>query len=357
MSENKFNNIKITKSLDDEVFFYVKPLSPEKLKKPLKNKVFYVKVVFYDSNKEELLVDYPKDIKVRDVTEEDKEFFTKKEFKYELDIIIIHKFNIKDFLLSKGFKEKKDIENEEDLFLEDVKYISCWIDANNDEEVSVDYNEEVVAKIVKCYCYRDFTVDEVKKIVKELRDSEDETKGNYYLWIPKYKSGISPVDKTYETTTKELNQVMDKYKVNTCLRKIHFLAQTYHETDRFRAMTEYTSKYTPRYDPFRGRGLIHLTHSNTYEKFQKYMKNNEIYTNPSIVATNIKYAFEAAGWFWENIDNTTANNKNINMIADTDDTLKISQSINGKVSKPNGLEERIKYVNSLKKIFKYEQNH
>lgn len=251
----------------------------------------------------------------------------------------------------------RDIIKELKINEKDVFYIKGWIDANNDEEISVEYNEEVVAKIVKCYCYRDFTVDEVKKIVKELRDSEDETKGNYYLWIPKYKSSISPVDKTYETTTKELNQVMDKYKVNTCLRKIHFLAQTYHETDRFRAMTEYTSKYTPRYDPFRGRGLIHLTHSNTYEKFQKYMKNNEIYTNPSIVATNIKYAFEAAGWFWENIDNTTANNKNINMIADTDDTLKISQSINGKVSKPNGLEERIKYVNSLKKIFKYEQNH
>eukprot|EP01029_Cantina_marsupialis_P014028 TRINITY_DN31075_c0_g1_i4.p1 TRINITY_DN31075_c0_g1~~TRINITY_DN31075_c0_g1_i4.p1 ORF type:complete len:354 (-),score=33.58 TRINITY_DN31075_c0_g1_i4:913-1974(-) len=203
-----------------------------------------------------------------------------------------------------------------------------------------------------CYCDRDFTVDEVKEIVKALRDSENIK--NIDLWIPRYSSGISPTDKSYETTTKELNRIMNKYNINTCLRKIHFLAQCYHETDRFRAMTEYTSVYTPRYDPYRGRGLVHLTHGKTYKKFKDYMNDDEIYMNPSILATNINYAFEAGGWYWENKGHVTATNEDINLIADTDNVLKVSQCINGRVSKPNGLAERIKYVKELKRIFNYE---
>jgi predicted chitinase len=205
-----------------------------------------------------------------------------------------------------------------------------------------------------CYYNRDFTVDEVKAIVKALRESEKITSTS--LWIPRYSSGISPTDKSYETTTKELNRVMNKYNINTCLRKIHFLAQCYHETDRFRAMTEYTSVYTARYDPYRGRGLVHLTHGETYKKFKDYMNDNEIYTNPSVIATNINYAFEAGGWYWENKGHVTATNENINFVADTDNTLKVSQCINGRVSNPNGLAERIKYVKELKRIFNYEKN-
>lgn len=151
MSDNKFNNINITKSLDDDVFFYAKPLSPEKLKQPLKDKKIYVKVVFYDKDKKELLVDEPNNVKVRDVIKENKDFFQEKNFEYNQDIIISHKFNIKDFLISKGFKEKKETINKEGKFLEDVKYISCWIDANNDSEVSIEYDEEVVVEISRCH--------------------------------------------------------------------------------------------------------------------------------------------------------------------------------------------------------------
>jgi predicted chitinase len=207
----------------------------------------------------------------------------------------------------------------------------------------------------RCYCNRDFTVEEVKNIVKVLRNSENIQ--SILLWEPIMSSGISPVDKSYETTTRELNRVMKTYNINTCLRKIHFLAQTYHETDRFRAMTEYTSRYTPRYDPYRGRGLVHLTHLATYEKFAQYMNDNTIFAEPTVVATNISYAFEAGGWYWENLGNTTATNENINIVADSDNTLRVSQCINGRVQYPHGLEERIQYVKSLKRIFNYEENH
>ena len=150
MNGNKFNSVKITKSLDDDVFFFAKPLANEKLKKILKDKKIYVKVVFYDKDKKELHIDEPKDIKIRDITKEDKEFFEQKKLEYNQDIIVSHKFNIKDFLKSKGFKEKKENQNQEGLFLENVRYISCWIDANNDGEVSVEYNEEVVVWICNC---------------------------------------------------------------------------------------------------------------------------------------------------------------------------------------------------------------
>ncbi|WGE85927.1 hypothetical protein [Actinobacillus equuli] len=82
----------------------------------------------------------------------------------------------------------------------------------------------------ECFCHRDFTVDEFKSIVKGLRRGVlKHTK----LWSPAFSSGASPSDKTYEATVKELNRVMDKYEINTCLRKIHFLAQAYHETHFF----------------------------------------------------------------------------------------------------------------------------
>jgi predicted chitinase len=177
------------------------------------------------------------------------------------------------------------------------------------------------------------------------------------LWHPVYKSGVSPSDKSYETFTKEMNRIMKKYHINTCLRKIHFLAQTYHETDRFRAMTEYTSRYTKKYDPYRGRGLVHLTHKKTYEKFAKYMNEQAIVSEPSIVAINMKYAFEAGGWYWENIGHVTATNENINLVADKDNILKVSQCINGRVKHPNGLEQRKKYVQIIKRIFEYDKKH
>lgn len=207
----------------------------------------------------------------------------------------------------------------------------------------------------ECYCNRDFTVKEVRTIIKALRKTEN-IKTNK-IWVPVYKSGVSPNDKTYTTMTNKLNIVMRKYHINTCIRKIHFLAQVYHETDRFRAMTEYTSRYTQRYDPYRGRGLVHLTHGRTYKKFADYMNDQNIYTNPSVVATNINYAFEAGGWYWENIGKVTATNENINFVADKDNVLKVSQCINGRVSRPNGLKERIEYTNALKGIFEYDKNH
>jgi hypothetical protein len=248
---------------------------------------------------------------------------------------------------------------------------------------------EVASKRGECFCYRDFTVEEFKTIVKELRKG---VLKHTNLWIPAISSGAAPSDKTYEATVKELNRIMNKYEINTCLRKIHFLAQAYHETHYFQSMQEYTSPYTSKYDPYRGRGLIHLTHKKNYEKFSADMGDSNIVNNPSIVAINITYAFESGGWFWKK-GATLSNNKpgvwrypnsapksihdrikmegancnksivsygnlqgtfgvlDLNVLADNDWGNTISWLINGGA---NGFDDRIKYRNLLKEIMKYE---
>ncbi len=241
-----------------------------------------------------------------------------------------------------------------------------------------------------CFCHRDFTVDEFKYILKELRKRERLPTDT--LWKPKYSTGATPDDVSFERTVQELNRVMKKYNINTCLRKIHFLAQAYHETDRFRSTQEYDSIYTPKYDPWRGRGLIHLTHSSAYKNFSNDMNDEKILTsNGTIVATDIKYSYESGGWFWEKgkvfshtpliwkykgtnqkiISENAECEKNIttygnsstqipvidlNLLADNDWKYTISYLVN---SGENGIDERVSYSDMLKEIMKYEicKNH
>ncbi|WP_337678117.1 glycoside hydrolase family 19 protein, partial [Rodentibacter pneumotropicus] len=255
---------------------------------------------------------------------------------------------------------------------------------NNGKPVDI----AISPKKYECFCDRDFTVEEFKLIMQKLRKS----KGVPNLWIPALRGGASPSNKSYEITVKELNSVMNKYEINTCLRKIHFLAQAYHETHLFQSMQEYTSSYTTKYDPYRGRGLIHLTHKRNYEKFSVDMNDPNIVKNPSIVATDITYAFESGGWFWkkgailsnnkpglwkypntapksihERIKIERANcNKSIvsygdsketfgvldlNVLADNDWGNTISWLVNGG---SNGFDDRIKYRALLKEIMKYD---
>ena len=85
-----------------------------------------------------------------------------------------------------------------------------------------------------CFCHRDFTVDEVKNIIQQLRDSEPSVKKMLgYSLFSASNCNIPASEATYENFTKELNIAMKKYDINTCLRKIHFLAQCYHESAHF----------------------------------------------------------------------------------------------------------------------------
>lgn len=261
-----------------------------------------------------------------------------------------------------------------------------------------------IKEVKKCYCNRDFTPEEMNAIVIELRKGEitsyvtrktvetvNGVKKKVSKKVPftvydqpntkdllfanqsdiKRAEHLSVEDSSYEKVTDMINKTLKKYNINTCIRKIHFISQAYHESHRFRATFEGRTKentpsnYKGGYN-FQGRGFMQLTHDDNYVKYYNRLngtnedtKNKKFYAEKLIpfaskIATNLEYAFDSAGWYWQNDDKVNAINVNMNDAADKDDTLYVSQGINGKVKHPNGLEERIKYVADLKKIMNYD---
>ncbi|WP_353146584.1 hypothetical protein [Chryseobacterium sp.] len=265
-------------------------------------------------------------------------------------------------------------------------------------------NESIENDEKKCYCNRDFTPNEIKEIVIALRKGE--IIGNTVKKTIEIVNGIKKTvfkkvslsvydmantkdllfanqsdikraehlsvnDSSYEKVTSAINKLLKNYDINSCIRKIHFIAQAYHESHRFRATFEgrteanTPSNYSGGYN-FQGRGFMQLTHDYNYVKYynkvygtKEDLKDKKFYKEKLIpftklLATNIEYAFDSAGWYWKNEDKVNAIGVSMNVAADQDNTLYVSQGINGKVTSPNGLKERIKYVADLKEIMKYE---
>ena len=169
-----------------------------------------------------------------------------------------------------------------------------------------------------------------------------------------------------------LKAAMAYYKM-TPERAAHFFAQTAHETGGFKAFSEnlnYSAqglqgtfgKYFPgtleesyARNPekianrvyadrmgngpessgdgwkYRGRGALQLTGKANYEAFAKYLGNNEVLTNPDLVAT--KYAFESAMFFFERNKLWAICDKGINDAA----ILELTKRINGGT---HGLDDR-----------------
>ena len=249
---------------------------------------------------------------------------------------------------------------------------------------------EVASKRGGCFCYRDFTVEEIKKIIYQLRDFEPNVKRTlgYSLFSAK-NCNIPNSEATYENFTKELNIAMKKYDIDTCLRKIHFLAQCYHESAHFSTSQELGSLEYLRgksYYPYIGRGLIQLTHSGErigeigYKQYFEYIGKNNYKTDYSLLNRDLHFAVDASGYFWKrgkllsagdllgarypnsrgvkvNYQKTkvsTHTTIDINLVADDDNIYQVTFLINGGL---NGIKERISYVNELKRAFNYEINH
>lgn len=104
------------------------------------------------------------------------------------------------------------------------------------------YEEPFVLK--QCYCKRDLTANEIKKIIVDLR------KNTYSKKLPIYDYGhqdklfaasnlLEDSQKgSYKEFAKAFNYVCTKYEINTCIRKIHFLAQSYVETEYMSRLRE-----------------------------------------------------------------------------------------------------------------------
>jgi predicted chitinase len=262
-----------------------------------------------------------------------------------------------------------------------------------------------------CYCNRDITVDEFKAIIAKMRDSENIKSKDIFT---SSNCTLSDDEKSYEKLTEIYNKVLERYEINTCIRKIHFFAQSYWEADRFKTTLEYSSgEYLnpdqhddaksngntedgdgPRY---KGRGLMQLTWRNAYESYYNYLESNfpetidnkkavdlldrsesyeETYyyteTDPktkkkipkskiykvdgaSLVASKIELSVDSAGWFWKEYKKSKKGH-NLNYYSDYGDTYVdfISTLVNGG---GNGKSNRKTYYEKLRdEIFKLKDN-
>ena len=99
----------------------------------------------------------------------------------------------------------------------------------------------------------------------------DEAGENFYKWNKDnlFTGGHEQFDdKSYEKFAEVLNKTFENYEITSCIRKIHFLGQCYHETGAFMKSVEGKRNQEYSYDPYRGRGFIHLTLQGNYQKFK-----------------------------------------------------------------------------------------
>jgi predicted chitinase len=178
------------------------------------------------------------------------------------------------------------------------------------------------------------------------------------------QENLSKDDKTYERFALVLNTIFDKYNINTCIRKIHFLAQMYWETTYFTDLKENGEDLD--YDPYRGRGFMQLTNEDTYKAYEKY-SGKKVSDTPNLISDSLDLSADTAGWFWtifKKAEYTEKKNKekykdilgmNLAEVSDFEDKYlgTISKLVNGGT---NGKQERIDAYNALKKLFDYEES-
>ncbi|MFZ4927550.1 hypothetical protein [Chryseobacterium sp. Mn2064] len=137
----------------------------------------------------------------------------------------------------------------------------------------------------KCFCDRNLTIDELKLIVKQLRASE---KKKSTAIFSDENCPLPESDTTYERLLDEINAMFKTYHITTCIRKIHFFAQCYHETARLGTTLEYASGvgYDPGNHPeskqhghtvvgdgprYKGRGAMQLTWRDQQKEYFSYV--------------------------------------------------------------------------------------
>lgn len=132
-----------------------------------------------------------------------------------------------------------------------------------------------------------------------------------------------------------INQTLSRFAINTPKRQAMFLAQVAHESGEFRWMEEIWGptpvqlRYEGRKDlgnikpgdgfRYKGRGPIQLTGRNNYRAAGKAL-GVDLEGSPEL-ALEPTVAFAIAGWYWDS--------RKLNRMADTDDIIGVTKSING----------------------------
>lgn len=150
----------------------------------------------------------------------------------------------------------------------------------------------------------------------------------------------------------ELNKSLPEVFIDTALRISHFLAQVGHETMSFYYYREIATgaAYEGRRDlgnvmkgdgaKFKGRGAFQCTGRSNYKAVSLYIFGDERLLDTPELLELPEFGIKSACWFW-----TT---RNLNLLADKDDVIRISKRINGGT---NGLTDRINRLNKSKKAF------
>jgi predicted chitinase len=236
-----------------------------------------------------------------------------------------------------------------------------------------------------CNCYKKFTELEFKKLVIDIRKTNNYKKYAEVLFDIGYAEKIPKPN--WKTFVDELNNTFEKFEITKCIHKIHFIAQTLHESMLYRATYEGLTEVPDNYEGgvfFQGKGIKQITHDYNYLEYYDFVKgtnifkseydnahkdregvtefanrsNNKIILNilPDLkiftkrLSKEIHFACDSAGWYW--------NTRKLNKWAEVDNVSTISKIINGlkpESKEPNGLKERKKYTTDLKKYLNYEK--
>ena len=162
----------------------------------------------------------------------------------------------------------------------------------------------------ECACGRDMTIDELAAIFPSRK-----------------KAQLAPF-------LAPINQMMTTYKIDSCMRKAHALAQIGHESGSllYRAEVLPAGKTEQdAYAGYKGRGLIQITFKAKYQEYGEYKEIDFLGENRLKLET-YEYATDSAGWFWN-----FGSPYSLSDYADKNDLILISTAINGGF---NGFDDR-----------------
>jgi len=181
------------------------------------------------------------------------------------------------------------------------------------------------------------------------------------LFTLKMDEELPEGEKNMASLAAAFNTAFRMAELNTCLLRVHFLAQSYHETLRFLKLYESNpSSSVSGGDHYRGRGFLQFTHDYNYRAFYKSHKgtdptDEQLSAFAPTVATSIEMAMKASAWYWKT--------QNLSQYAMKDEVENLSAAINypkalsGKdndVAAINGLEERKRFTELAKTALNYE---
>lgn len=172
---------------------------------------------------------------------------------------------------------------------------------------------------------------------------------------------LNPMERNMASLAQVFNMAFREANLNSCILRVHFIAQCYHETGRFMKTYEASPSGSVAGGPFyRGRGFMQLTHRPNYEAFYKSIHGSsptdaQLVEFVPTVATSIEMAMKASVWYWKK--------ERINDYASKDDVVRVSAAINypaaindsDKIPIINGLPERKTFTNFTKGALNYEE--